>query len=505
MKKNLYFLMICCFLSMMTAGCNDDDSAITPGELPVITLDTENIISETGSEFSILGTLTDKEGLSSVTLKCPPLLLNQTIDLVKLYGSPQKEYRLDFPYSTRADEMDTDFTIVVIANDMEGQSVSAEVKLHLNIVDIIKPTIEFTSDVESTIDADVQYTFGFSVKDEIAIDYIEINIPGIMEDKRIDVGGKANYGFSEIISFPNETKDYYVTVTAVDMSGNSITENCTLKVKEIYVEDYQKMYLADVKTKEELTSDVFGVPMVINHIGQYKYRARYYNKSVGTEIFFIPQKTDFAPNCFGLDPNNSNVLINDPETAKPIVLNEAGVYYEIDIDIKKATYQMRTYSVSEATNPMNYKIGEKTYDRWENGNPNDYIEFFIGWGGSPQDACNHKFIQDANNPHLFYYPAEGSTWPLENGTEMNFIVSNCHPDGWWDNVEWRADNSTEIEKFGYYSKKNNVNPNWEGTNLKWSNGTPVEDNWFKPIIQTLGNYRFEFDAHLGRGKIVPVN
>lgn len=496
MKKNLYFLMICCFLSMMATGCSDDDSAITPGALPVITLDTENIISETGSEFSILGTLTDKEGLSSVTLKCPPLLLNQTIDLVKLYGSPQKEYRLDFPYSTRADEMDTDFTIVVIANDMEGQSVSAEVKLHLDIVDIIKPTIEFTSDVESTIDADAQYTFGFSVKDEIAIDYIDINIPGIMENKHIDVGGKANYGFSETISFPNETKDYSVTVTAVDMSGNSATENCTLKVKEIYVEDYQKMYLADVKTKEELTSDVFGVPMLIERTGKYQYKAKYYCSKANTEIYFLPQKNDFEPHCYGVDPDDASLLIDGAAIAKPIVLEQSGVYYEITLDIKARTYSLSTYTVDKAIDPVPHEYDSVNLDHWNDGG-SWLREFWFGYmTSSPQNV--EKFTQDTNNPHLYYLEQPLS---LEEGQEMNFIFHNYHADGWWNYCSWRVDNATEPEIFEYYyseQDKTHYNP-------QWAIKKDVPDIWARPTVQKAGNYKLIFDAHLGRAKLIPAN
>ena len=165
---------------------------------------------------------------------------------------------------------------------------------------------------------------------------------------------------------------------------------------------------------------------------------------------------------------------------------------------------MRTYSVDEASDPMgHYTYGAKCFDRWEDGG-SDLIEFYIGWGGSPQDAGNHQFVQDANNPHLFYYPENG-TWTLEAGEEMNFIISNVHPDGWWDHVEWRCDDSANPEKFGYFSKKNDVNPNWEGTNQKWEDGSPVGDNWMKPVVVTGGNYRFEFDSHLGRGKIVPAN
>ena len=180
------------------------------------------------------------------------------------------------------------------------------------------------------------------------------------------------------------------------------------------------------------------------------------------------------------------------------------VYYEIDFNVLDLTYSMRTYSVDEASDPMgHYTYGAKCFDRWEDGG-SDLIEFYIGWGGSPQDAGNHQFVQDANNPHLFYYPENG-TWTLEAGEEMNFIISNVHPDGWWDHVEWRCDDSANPEKFGYFSKKNDVNPNWEGTNQKWEDGSPVGDNWMKPVVVTGGNYRFEFDSHLGRGKIVPAN
>ena len=101
--------------------------------------------------------------------------------------------------------------------------------------------------------------------------------------------------------------------------------------------------------------------MVINHTGEYQYRARYYNKAAGTEIFFLPQKTDFTPICFGLDPEDNTKLTDDPETAKPIVLDEAGVYYEIDINVKESTYSMRTYSVTEATNPMKYEYGKPCF------------------------------------------------------------------------------------------------------------------------------------------------
>lgn len=464
----------------------------------------DHIASGAGHRFTIEGKLTDADGIASIRLQCADLYLNKTIDLIEIYGAPKTEYDLSYYYDLSRNEIGERFTVTVTVTDVGGRSVSSEVLVTMD-GDFEAPMFTVAPDKEVTVllKDETKFKLSFTVTDDRALDYVLVDIPGIaaFNNRRLEADGKATFSFSEKFSLPNEVKNYNVSLTAVDKVGNETLLTSVISVSEM--PDFPKMYLADVKTTAELNSDVFGVPMVINHTGAYQYRARYYNKAAGTEIFFLPQKTDFTPICFGLDPDDSNKLTDDPDTGKPIVLSQAGVYYEIDIDVKAATYSMRTYSVSTATDPIKYSFTTPSFDRWENGE--SFIDFKLGWGGSPQDAGNHLFVQDANNPHLFYYPASGSTWTLEANQKLNFIVTNYHPDGWWDHVEWRADDSTEIEKFGYFSKKNDVNPNWEGTNRFWSDGTAVSDNWFKPTVKTYGNYRFEFDAHLGRGKIVPAN
>ena len=42
-------------------------------------------------------------------------------------------------------------------------------------------------------------------------------------------------------------------------------------------------------------------------------------------IYFIPQKADIYPICFGRDPNNLNKLVSDPSIAEPIVLEQAKI------------------------------------------------------------------------------------------------------------------------------------------------------------------------------------
>jgi hypothetical protein len=507
-KKHLFnAALLWAFLSLTlwTTGCSDDDGyPDVDGQNPTLTLATEHIESGAGHSFTIEGKLTDTDGIASIRLQCPDLYLNKTIDLIEIYGAPKTEYDLSYSYNIKRDEIGERFTVKVTVIDVGGREVSKDVLVTMD-GDFASPTFTIAPDAAVTVlmKSETKFKLSFTVTDDRILDYVIINIPGIdgFDNRRVEADGKSSLSFTEQIILPNEVQSYNITMTAVDARGNETTATSTINVSEM--PDFSKMYLADVKTVEELNSDVFGVPMLINHTGEFQYRARYYNKAAGTEIFFLPQKTDFTPICFGLDPEDNLKLTDDPETAKPIVLDKAGVYYEIDINVKDATYSMRTYSVTEATTPIKYEYGKKCFDRWENGNEADFINFYIGWGSSPQDAGNHLFVQDTTNPHLFYYPENG-TWTLEAGEELNFIISNSHPDGWWDHVEWRCDNSQEVEKFGYYSKKGDVNPNWEGTNMRWEDGTVVGDNWMKPTITVAGNYRFEFDAHLGRGKIVPA-
>lgn len=492
---------------VFVTGCSDDNGyADVDGQSPVAELKADHIRSGAGHDFTIEGTLTDADGISAIKLQCADLYLNKTIDLIEIYGEPQTSYDLSYKFSISRDEVGEQFTVKVTVVDVGGRETSQDVLITMD-GDFENPVFSLAPDKAITVlmkaDRNPQYTLNFTVTDDRKLDYATIEIPELtgFETRTVSAEGQSSLTFKEVIVFPNVSQVYTINLAAYDAVGNSVTTTCSLTVSEM--PDFEKMYLADVATDEELNSDVFGVPMVINHTGEYQYKARYYNKAAGTEIFFLPQKTSFTPICFGLDPEDSNKLTDDPELAKPIVLDTPNVYYEIDINVKQSTYSIKTYSVTEATDPINYEYGQLCDMPRNEGEPQ--FNFYIGWGDSPQNAGEHLFVQDANNPHLFYYPATGSTWSLQSGEEMNFIISNYHPNGYWDQVEWRCDNSTDIEKFGYFSKANNVNPNWKGTNRQWWDGSSVQDNWMKPVVTNGGNYRFEFDAHLGRGKIVPAN
>ena len=75
----------------------------------------------------------------------------------------------------------------------------------------------------------------------------------------------------KVYDVPSEKQSCLLTVTAYDKFNNKVMAQSTVNVDEM--PDFEKMYLADVESAKDLTSDVYGVPMVIDHTGPYAYTA----------------------------------------------------------------------------------------------------------------------------------------------------------------------------------------------------------------------------------------
>lgn len=496
MKKHFFNVLVSgafLLLTLCAAGCSDDDGyADVDGQNPTVSLSTEHIQSGAGRTFTIAGTATDKDGISSIKLECADLNLEKTIDLIEIYDNPQETYELSYKFSIPKNEIGDSFTIKVTVTDVGGRSVSQDLLVTMD-GDFEKPvfTVSPSNNITVLIKTDTKFNLRFSLSDDRALDNVTVSIPGIdnFNPLTISANGQKTLDFSEKITLPNVPQQYTATITAKDMAGNSTVLTSVISVSAM--PDFATMYLADVATAAELNSDVFGVPMLIKHTGEYQYKANYYCQKAGTEIYFLPQKTDFSPICFGIDPTDNSKLTDDPETAKPIVLNQANVYYEITFNVMTGAYALKTYSIADAIDPIPHKIGTTSMHQWFDANNNtDLTEFWIGYTTSGPSNVT-RFVQDATNPHLFYLedPLE-----LEAGKNMNFIITSYHSDGWWNYCTWRVDNSAEPEIFDYYGQF--VNPAWSGPTAK--------DNWAKPTVKVSGNYKFSFDAHLGRAKLVPV-
>lgn len=489
---NVLLLWAFVSLALWTTGCSDDDGyPDVDGQAPTLALTADHIQTAAGRNFTIKGTVSDKDGIAAIKLECSDLNLNKTIDLIEIYEKPLETYELSYSFDIQKDEIGEQFTVKVTITDVGGRTVSQDVLITMD-GDFESPTFTVSPDANVTvlIKAETKFNLRFSIADDRALDQVTIEIPGIdgYTPRTLNANGEKAIDFSEQIMLPSVIQDYNVTITAADMVGNTSVVKSVISVSEL--QDFAKMYLADVATVEELNSDVFGVPMLIEHTGAYEYKARYYNQKANTEIFFLPQKSDFAPICFGLDPNDSNKLTDDPETAKPIILEQANVYYEITFNTMDGTYAINTYSIADAIDPLPHVFGTQTMDQWDDGG-STLSDFYIGYTTSgPSDVKN--FAQDATNPHLFYLE---DNLELTAGEQMNFIIHNYHSDGWWNYCTWRVDNSAEPETFDYYG--NRKNPAWTIPNT-------TQDNWAKPTVNVTGSYKFYFDAHLGRGKLVRV-
>ena len=99
MKKHFLNLALWALLpmSLCVTGCSDDDTyPDVDGQTPVAEMNTLHIQTAAGRTFTIEGTLTDADGISTIQLQCADLYLNKTIDLIEIYGKPQTEYDLSY-------------------------------------------------------------------------------------------------------------------------------------------------------------------------------------------------------------------------------------------------------------------------------------------------------------------------------------------------------------------------------------------------------------------------
>ncbi|MDR1715624.1 MAG: hypothetical protein LBS20_07245 [Prevotella sp.] len=483
-KKCISLLLILLFL---LNGCSDDDGySDVDGLPPTIVMGSSNIKTEPGREIIIKAKIDDKDGLRSINLKNAAFNLDKTIDLT--LDSIVYSFDLNYKYKIVKGLEGDNFQLDVTATDRGGRTTTETVLVTMD-GDFTNPVFTVSPDAAITVllKTETRLNVKFTVEDDKALEQVTIDIPEINYSREITTftnSGKT-LEFNDPITLPSAVAIYNLTLKAVDKAGLETSKTSVITVSEM--PDFPKMYLADVATVAELNSDVFGVPMRIERTAAYEYKANYYCQKAGTEIFFLPQKSDFTPICFGIDPADNTKLTDDPDIAEPIVLTQANVYYEITFNVKTAIYKVKTYAIADAIDPVPHKFGSISLDTWGDGG-SWLQEFYFGYMTSnPKEVS--RFTQDATNPHLYYL---ANPLSLEAGQKMNFIFHNWHSDGWWNYCSWRVDNSDEPEIFNYYGDYKN--PAWTKPN--------GADNWAKPTVKQTGSYKLYFDAHLGRAKLV---
>ena len=475
-KNFFYFLLILFFLN----GCSDDDNDYVDvdGLAPTIALNSSNIKTEPGRELIIKAKIEDKDGLRSVQLKNAAFNLNKVIDLT--LDSIVYSFDLNYKYKIAKDIEGDNFPIEIIATDRGGRVFQEKIMVTMD-GDFTNPVFKVVLDQALTvlIKTQTRLNVKFTVEDDKALGIVKIEIPEISYSKEITTftnSGKT-LEFNEPITLPSNAATYNLSITAVDKAGLETKKNSTITVSEM--PDFAKMYLADVTDAAQLNSDVFGIPMLVERTGAYTYKARYYSEAAGTKVRFIPQKTDFSPICFGIDPNDNKVLTDDPDISLPIVLPAKG-YYEINFNIKTGVYTFASYIPTDAPIAIGSPMMLNSSDPAAGSIP---LRIGLVGGGIP-DAGNwntaEPLILNQNSENKYLFSVEMN---LTADSEIEFIIQTQHSWGWWPEPYWRWDRGEDPE-------------------LNVANGGENPAKW---QIKKSGKYIFKFDSHLKRSKFYPID
>ncbi len=471
-KRAPLWLLAAMFGFTLQSCSDDDDFSAVDNQQPQITL-TDHLQVEIGSKFTISGNIKDADGIRSINLKCEQMYLDKTIDLVEIYGdSLIYDYALNYSYDA-PDEWteDMQLNVDVTVKDVVGNVSSASLLVTPD-GDYTAPTFTANFPSEITVQlADPVLSLNYTVTDNKGLEYVKVEIPELAIEDSIPTGDVKEFALSKEYQLPGEAHSYAMTVTLGDQFDNTSVFNSTVTVSA----DFPKMYLSDVTDESQLTTDLFGVPMLIDHPEEFVYVAHYYNSKPGTEIWFLPQKTSFAPVRFGLDPATGTIT-NDPAKAQAIVLDEVA-YYEINFNTQTGEYSCATYTPDDEPFPqgqvcpdgigsvagMTYELGLAGAGLPGAGNWTTTEPYMLTW--------------DTENPYHFYGEME-----LTAGTVVEFTITPKDANGWWIEPYWRFENGEKDSGENEYNTKNGGN------------------NMSKVTVPTTGKYRFDFDTHLLRSK-----
>jgi hypothetical protein len=255
-------------------------------------------------------------------------------------------------------------------------------------------------------------------------------------------------------------KIHSITLTATNVGNKETAKQYKVSLNT----DFPKMYLTETIDPAKLSSDLFGVPMLVDKLGSYSYEATYYSSAANSKIWFLPGKTSVKPIMYGVDPANSTKLTGDFNTAQPIVLPAIG-YYKISFNTLSLTY---TVTPVATPNPAGA-----------------YAQVAIAGRGftdfptmNYQNALPNIILLDKDpvNPYLFTKVVNMGIPAGQTYTSASFIFTTNNG---WTNF-WRFDNATDPER------------------------TVVNggiDASVTSITTTPVSYKVTFDTYLNRAKI----
>ncbi len=475
MKKVLHVFLVL----LIIYGCSKKNESVDPNaQPPSFTLSTAHIKTEQGRLLNIKGVVQDNAGIKSIQLTSPDAFLDKVITFSS--DSVVKAYNLDYNLLTPKDFTGDKYSVTITATNLAGKMTKQTVLVTMD-GDFVSPVFTVVPDNNVTVllKINTRLNLRFTATDDKALDSVIVKIPELNYSTVATVftNSGRTLTFNSPIDLPSQVATYHLTLTAIDKAGLRTVQNSVISVSEM--PDFPKMYLTDVANAAQLNSDLFGIPMLISRTAPYTYSAQYYSEAAGTPVRFVPQKTDFSPICFGMDPLNNTILTDDPDVSLPIVLPSKG-YYQIDFNVKTGNYTVQAFTPNATPVP----IGTPMYlDATRPAEGTIPLQIGLVGSGIPgagnwSPASPLILNQDSENKFLFSVRMD-----LEAGKTIQFIIQTKHSWGWWPEPFWRWDRPNDPEA--------NV-----------ANGGENPGSW---TIKATGKYMFKFDSYLKRSRFYPIN
>lgn len=461
MKKKIKFnLTYLCALTLLilTAACTEDEFQLPQSE-PIISLPSATISGLPGETVTIGATITDPVGLSEVQIVYAGWGIDESIALTEV-PAYELAYELAVPQTA---EIGSTHELTIIATNVNGVKFEAIQAVILNVDNTLPVIVNNTTGGVTFLQDGNDVTLLLEITDNRNIATVKIIGPNISEEIIV---GSSKYNYNRALNI-NREGIYNFEVTATDDGGNSVSETLTI----LAFNAFDNMYLADVDTDAELTSDLMGIPMLANgftnvdSLGKV-FEAYYYNAVANTEIRFIPSTETFSEVTFGAGNEAGTLAAAEDATVSPIVLTEVG-YTKVLIDLRDLTYTTETYTPTDDTFSGVFFIGTGVRVDGQStcvNNLDDSERCFHFQSGKPLTV-------DSSNPYRFTGTVELFDFDPASDANNAFIL-NANTAGWAP--FWRFDpNDAQVAVPG------------GGSNFNFGESQ-------------FGTYNVTFDTHLNR-------
>lgn len=285
------FIFVFVIAAVVFTACSRDEFEF-PSSEPRITGD-QDLRSLPGATLNISVLITDPVGVSVVSLTYPDWGVAEVRNLSDALTNYNFTFDLVVPNTATVGSI---HEMTVLATNLNGIEKSFTIRLTLD-ADITMPTInnltptgiaflatgdDLTLEIEATDDMEIAT---FSINGSNISDVLTVNANSYTYRKKLDIQVEGIYDFEVVVT---------------DNDGNQAQE--TIQIAAF--KPFEKMYLADVSTDEELNNDLMGVPMLIDNLSGDSlgkvFVARYYNATANTPVRFLSNNETFSNLTIGV-------------------------------------------------------------------------------------------------------------------------------------------------------------------------------------------------------------